>query len=87
MVWIEAFENLVGNESTGPEKRLVNFRRRAVDCADDLECEKVTQHSVREVEEGTDLLLVIGGAGHHCRIGIFQDYDQIPLVSGELKVG
>jgi hypothetical protein len=56
----------VAQQSPGTKERLVNVVGAAVDRADDLEAEEISQHPVGEVEDGADLFAIIGiaNSGH-----------------------
>jgi hypothetical protein len=74
---IEAFEHPMAHETAGSKEGLVDVGSLAVDRADDVESQEIEEHPVGEVQNGADLISVVGFSGHQRIIRVFEDDDEL----------
>ncbi len=76
---VEPMEDAMAEQPPWTKEGLVDVGSFAVDGADDLEAEEVGEHAVGEIEDGADLLAIVGTTGHEGGVGIFQDDDELAV--------
>lgn len=75
----QTVKDAMAQQSTWTKKGLIDVGGLAIDGADDLEAEEVGQHAVGEIEDGADLLAIIGTTSHESSVGILQDDDELHI--------
>lgn len=73
----EPAKDTMAEQPTWTQESLVDVSGFTVDGADDVEAEEVGEHAVGEIEDGADLLAIVGTTGHEGGVGILQDDDEL----------
>lgn len=79
---VEPAEHPAAKQTAGAKQRLIKVGGGAVDCADDLEAQKIGQHAVGEVKDRADLFAIVSAARHERRVRILKDNGKFAVEIG-----
>ena len=71
----------MSDQTAGPQQRRIQFRRGAIDRADDVRAQEVGKHPVADVQDRADLRAVVVAPGHQRGLAVLEHHDKTPVAT------